>query len=189
MSELVFILTKEFVTICSIGFFARVCQSAVTLLSGTRSDASGAMAADVDKTVAFLAKFSDELVSMQKQTLESLLKSNRSNQVKEWKAAKNFWARKAKTLTAEQREFLEDWEVVLCEMSTLLPVALLPRLQRCLDRCEVFVNQNSETIKHLHGKTLQAVLRGKDLKENCMAVFTSVFCSDIGGCLLKSRRT
>ena len=60
-------------------------------------------------------------------------------------------------------------------MSTLLPVALLPRLQRCLDRCEVFVNQNSDTIKHLHGKTLQAVLRGKHLKENCMAVFTSVF--------------
>ena len=71
-------------------FFARFCQRAVTLLSRTRSDASGAMAADVDKTVAFLAKFSDEIVSMQKQTLESVLKSNRANQVKEWNAAKNF---------------------------------------------------------------------------------------------------
>ena len=162
----------------------------MTLLSATGGVVAGAMEEDVSKTIAFLAKFSEELVGMQKQTLEALLKSSRAKQVKEWNAAKNFWYRKSQRLEDEQRQNLEDWEFVLCDMSSLLPVALLPRLQRCLDRCEVFVNQNSETIKHLHGKTLQAVLRGKHLKDNCMTWLSSLLCfwSDIDRCLLKSRR-
>ena len=49
-----------------------------------------AMEEDVSKTIAFLAAFSDELVSMQKPSLEALLKSSRAKQVKDWNAAKNF---------------------------------------------------------------------------------------------------
>jgi len=45
------------------------------------------MAEDVFKTVAFLSTYSEELVQLDKQTLEALLK--------EWKAAKNFWSRKS----------------------------------------------------------------------------------------------
>ena len=75
------------------------------------------MADGVSKTVAFLATYCEELVQLQKPTLESLLKSNPASQVKEWNAAKNFWYRKVATLAAEQRELLEDWEFVLCDMS------------------------------------------------------------------------
>ena len=146
----------------------------MTLLSATGGVVAGAMEEDVSKTIAFLAKFSEELVGMQKQTLEALLKSSRAKQVKEWNAAKNFWYRKSQRLEDEQRQTLEDWEFVLCDMSSLLPVALLPRLQRCLDRSETFLNQHAATIKQLHGKTLQNVLRSRHLKENCMAVFTSL---------------
>ena len=67
-------------------------------------------------------------MQLQKPTLESLLKSNRASQVKEWNAAKNFWHRKVATLAAEQRELLEDWDFVLCDMSKLDAVAFLSRM-------------------------------------------------------------
>ena len=41
------------------------------------------MADGVSKTVAFLATYCQELVRLQKPTLESVLKSNGANQVKE----------------------------------------------------------------------------------------------------------
>ena len=53
------------------------------------------MVDSVRKTVAFLATYCEELVQLQKPTLESLLKSNRASQVKEWNAAKKCWHRKA----------------------------------------------------------------------------------------------
>ena len=77
----------------------------------------GAMAEDVRKTVSFLAAYSEELVQLNKQTLEALLKSNRAKHVKEWNAAKNFWYRKLSTLLPHHREELDDWEFVLCNMS------------------------------------------------------------------------
>ena len=116
------------------------------------------MADEFCKTIAFLAEFADELVSMQKQTVEALVKSSRSKQVKEWNAAKNFWQRKVQSLKAEQREVLDDWEFVLCDMSHLQPVAFLPRLQRCLDRTQSFFSQNAESIKQLGAMTLQLSL-------------------------------
>ena len=68
-----------------------------------------AMEEDVSKTIAFLAAFSDELVSMQKPSLEALLKSSRAKQVKDWNAAKNFWYRKSHKLEVQQKQRLEDW--------------------------------------------------------------------------------
>ena len=88
-----------------------------------------AMADGVRKTVAFLATYVEELVRLQKPTLAAVLKSNRANQVKEWKAAQNFWERKRQTLTVEQQNLFEDWEFVLCNMSTLETVAFLYRKQ------------------------------------------------------------
>ena len=93
------------------------CQWRVFSMSSTTSCTIGAMADGFSKTVAFLATYCEELVQLQKPTLESLLKSNPASQVKEWNAAKNFWYPKVATLAAEQRELLEDWEFVLCDMS------------------------------------------------------------------------
>ena len=143
----------------------------MTFLSAIQSHVAGAMAEDVRKTIAFLAAFADELVSMQKQTLEALVKSNRAKQVKEWNAAKNFWYRKADSLEADEREVLDDWEFALCDMSYLQPVAFLPRLQRCLDRTQSFLSQHAESIKQLGAKTLQEVLRSRQVKQESMSVF------------------
>ena len=83
----------------------------------------------MSKIVAFLVSYNQELLELQKPSLEALLKSSRAKQVKEWNAAKNVWHRKVSQLVAEQREELEDWEFVLCDMSALEPVAFLSRLQ------------------------------------------------------------
>ena len=48
------------------------------------------MAEDVFKTVAFLSTYSEELVQLDKHSLEALLKSNRANHVKEWKGSPKF---------------------------------------------------------------------------------------------------
>ena len=60
------------------------------------------MAEDVSKTVAFLVAYSEELVQLNKETLEALLKSGRAKHVKEWNAAKVFWYRKASTLSIQR---------------------------------------------------------------------------------------
>ena len=113
------------------------------------------MADGVRKTIVFLATYVEELVRLQKRTLEAVLKSNRANQVKEWKAAQNFWERKRQTLTVEQQNLFEDWEFVLCEMSTLETVAFLPRLQRCFQRVESFFTEQGGALQKVGARNLQ----------------------------------
>ncbi len=105
------------------------------------------MADDVSKIVAFCVSYSEELVLMQNPTLEALLKSNRANQVKEWKSANNFWSRRASTLAVKQGEELEDLEFVLCNMSTLESVAFLSRLQEKTDVSSVWIHFSLSVVK------------------------------------------
>ena len=132
------------------------------------------MAHDVSKTVAFLATYCQEFVQLQKPTLESLLKSNRASKVKEWNAAKNFWHRKVPTLAVEQRQLLEDWESVLCDMSRLDAVAFLSRMESCFARGHQFFLQKAECIQQLGAATLESVLRSREVKSDPMAVFMLV---------------
>ena len=133
------------------------------------------MADGVRKTVAFLATYVEELVRLQKPTLAAVLKSNRANQVKEWKAAKNFWERKRQTLTVEQQNLFEDWEFVLCEMSTLETVAFLPRLQRCFERVVSFVSEQGEALQEVEARNLQLALRSRHMVQFPMSTFAGVF--------------
>ena len=92
------------------------------------------MADGFSKTIAFVAMYCEELVQLQKPTLEALLKSNRAKQVKEWNAATTLGYRKVSTLAAEHKDNPEDWEFVrLCDMSTLSPHIFTSRLQRCFE--------------------------------------------------------
>ena len=133
------------------------------------------MADGVRKTVAFLATYVEELVRLQKPTLEAVLKSNRAKQVKEWKAAQNFWERKRQILTVEQQNLFEDWEFVLCEMSTLETVAFLPRLQRCFQRVESFVTEQGEALQKVGARNLQLALKSQDRSQCPMSSFAQVF--------------
>ena len=137
------------------------------------------MADGVRKTVAFLATYVEELVRLQKPTLEAVLKSNRANQVKEWKAAQNFWARKRQTLTVEQQNLFEDWEFVLCEMATLETVAFLPRLQRCFQRVESFVTEQGEAVQKVGARNLRLALQSPHMLEFPMSTFVRVFLETV----------
>ena len=133
------------------------------------------MAEDVRKTVSFLAAYSEELVHLNKPTLEALLKSNRAKHVKEWNAAKNFWYRKLSNLLPHHREELDDWEFVLCNMSTLEPVAFLPRLQRCFQRVDSFITERAEAIKKLACNNLETALQRKHMNQFPMSTFCRIF--------------
>ena len=133
------------------------------------------MAEDVSKIVAFLAAYSEELVQFNKETLEALLKSGRAKHVKEWNAAKVFWYRKASTLSIQQREELEDWEFVLCNMTNLESVAFLPRLQRCFQRVDSFLTEKAEAIKKLACQNLETALQRKHMLQFPMSTFTRKF--------------
>ena len=133
------------------------------------------MADGVRKTVAFLATYVEELVRLQKPTLEAVLKSNRAKQVKEWKAAQNFWERKRQTLTVEQQNLFEDWEFVLCEMSTLETVAFLPRLQRCFQRVESFFTEQGGALQKVGARNLQLALRSPHMLQFPTSTFVRVF--------------
>ena len=133
------------------------------------------MAEDVRKTVSFLAAYSEELVHLNKPTLEALLKSNRAKHVKERNAAKNFWYRKLSNLLPHHREELDDWEFVLCNMSTLEPVAFLPRLQRCFQRVDSFITERAEAIKKLACNNLETALQRKHMNQFPMSTFCRIF--------------
>ena len=133
------------------------------------------MAEDACKTVAFLAAYSDELVQLNKHTLEALLKSNRAKQVKEWNAAKTFWYRKLATLLPQHREELEDWEFILCNMSKLEPAAFLPQLRRCFNRVDSFITERAEAIKKLACNHLETALQRKHMLQFLMSTFTRIF--------------
>ena len=106
------------------------------------------MADAFDKTVAFLAAYSQELVQMKKPTLTALLNSKRRSQVPEWERARNFCRRKLSSLEPAQQQILEDWEFVLCDKSTLEAAPFLAGLQRCFCRVEAFLTETAEAIRY-----------------------------------------
>ena len=94
----------------------------------------------------FLARFADEIAQLQKQTLRDVVMSNQGRSDPAWMRAKNVFVRDFRLLTVEERDLLEDWEFVLCKMSTLEAVAFLPRLQRCFKRVESLLTERGEAL-------------------------------------------
>ena len=106
----------------------------------------------------FFAHFAAEIVGLQKLTLRDVVMSNEAHKNKQWSHAQHFWCRDYVFLTLEDKELLEDWELVLCDKSALESVALLPGLQRsvaflprllrCFKRVDSFITERAETIKN-----------------------------------------
>ena len=80
--------------------------------------------------------------------------------------AKKFFVRHFELLTVEEKELLEDWELVLCEMSTLETVAFLPRLQRCFQRVESFFTEQGGALQKVGARNLQLALRSLHMGYN-----------------------
>ena len=95
----------------------------------------------------FFSEFAATIVELQKQTLKDVVMSNEKNKSQEWMNALNFFRRDYVFLTLEDKELLEDWEFVLCNMSKLEPVAFLPRLTRSFDRVKAIVWEQKDNLR------------------------------------------
>ena len=149
-----------------------------------------AMASDVSKSGAlkqswrasafaslqeFLAKFAPEIVQLQKKDLRSVANSSQSKKHAEWKQAQNFFLRHFDFLALEEKDLLQDWELVLCDVSSLESVALLSGLQRCFERVDAFFKEHAEALKKLGAKNLDTALRSRHMAQFPMATFTRLF--------------
>ena len=95
----------------------------------------------------FFCEFAAQIVELQKLTLRDVVMSNEAHKNKQWSHAQNFWCRDYAFLTLEDKELLEDWEFCLCNMSTLEPVAFLPRLTRSFERVKATVGEQKENLR------------------------------------------
>ena len=123
----------------------------------------------------FLAKFAPEILQLQKKDLRSVANSYQSKKHAEWKQAQNFFVRHFDFLPASEKDLLQDWELVLCDMSTLESVALLSGLQRCFERVDAFLKEHAEALKKIAAKNLDTALRSRHMAQFPMATFARVF--------------
>ena len=123
----------------------------------------------------FFAKFAPEIVQLQKKDLRSVANSSQSKKHAEWKQAQNFFLRHFDFLALEEKALLQDWELVLCDVSSLESVALLSGLQRCFERVDAFFKEHAEALKKLGAKNLDTALRSRHMAQFPMATFARVF--------------
>ena len=148
------------------------------------------MASDVSKSAAlkqswrasafaslqeFLAKFAPEIAQLQKKDLRSVANSSQSKKHAEWRQAQNFFVRHFDFLALEEKDLLQDWELVLCDVSSLESVALLSGLQRCFERVDAFLKEHAEPLKKIAAKNLDTALRSRHMAQFPMATFARVF--------------
>ena len=128
----------------------------------------------VAQTIRFLAGFCDEIIDLNKATLEGVLKSSGHKRWPAWKAARNFWERKSLSLSAAQLALFEDWEFLLCDTSGLTAEVAASRLDRCFNRAETFWAEQTEALKKLGQKSLKAALSSRHMKQFDMSAFSSI---------------
>ena len=90
-------------------------------------------------------------------------------------ASEKLFSRHYRLLTLEQKDMLEDWEFILCNMSTLEAAAFLPRLQRCFKRVESLLTERGEALKKGGAKKSQLALRSRHMLQFPMSTFARVF--------------
>ena len=156
------------------------------VMSASEHDAVTARRAAAHISVQeFFAQFAAEIVGLQKQTLRDVVMSNEAKKYPQWKQAQSLYVRDYDYLTVDDKDLLEDWELVLCDNSALesvalLPglqrsVALLPRLQRCFKRVDSFITERAEAIKKLACKNLETALGSKHMSQLPMCTFSRIF--------------
>ena len=123
----------------------------------------------------FFVKFAPEIVQLQKQNLRSVVMSHQVKKHAEWQHAHDVFVRQAASFTVEEKDLLEDWQLVLCDVSTLESVALLSGLQRCFERVDAFLREHATALKKIAAKNLDTALRSRHMAQFPMATFARVF--------------
>ena len=123
----------------------------------------------------FFAKFAADIVELQKKDLRIVANSFQANKHAEWMRAKNFFLLHFDFLALEEKDLLQDWQLVLCDVSTLESVALLSGLQRCFERVDAFLKEHAEALKKIAAKNLGTALRSRHMAQFPMSTFTRLF--------------
>ena len=123
----------------------------------------------------FFVNFAPEIVQLQKKNLRGVVICSQAKKHKEWNRAKNYFVRQYDSFTFEEKELLEDWELLLCDVSTLESVALLPGLQRCFQRVDAFLKEHAEALKKNSARNLDTALRSRHMLPFPMSTFTRLF--------------
>ena len=150
---------------------AQLCQISAEAQERVRRSCSLAFA----RLQVFFGTCADKILQLQKQTLRDVVMSNQAHSHPEWMRARNFFLRQHPLLTVEERDLLDAWEFVLCEMSTLETVAFLPCLQRCFQRVESFFTEQGGALQKVGARNLQLALQSQDRSQCPMSSFARVF--------------
>ena len=113
-------------------------------------------------------------MGLQKSTLQAVVNSTRKNDVWQWSQAHTFFARHLAALTFEQKELLDDWELVLCKVDKDT-VVLLPGTRRSFARVAQCVEQQQDALRNLKARTLEKAFSSKQLRKDPMCVFSRCF--------------
>ena len=143
-----------------------------------------AMASDVSKSAAlkqswrasafaslqeFLAKFAPEIVQLQKKEFKECCEQLSIQKACRVEASSELFC------SSLWKDLLQDWELVLCDVSSLESVALLSGLQRCFERVDAFLKEHAEPLKKIAAKNLDTALRSRYMAQFPMATFARVF--------------
>ena len=123
----------------------------------------------------FFVKFAPEIAQLQKQNLRSVVMSHQVKKHAEWQHARDVFVRQSASFTVEEKDLLQDWEMVLCDMSSLESVALLSGLQRCFERVDAFLKEHAQALKKIAAENLDTALRSRHMAQFPMATFARVF--------------
>ena len=103
----------------------------------------------------FLAQHAYKIVQLCKQTMREVVTANQAKMHVEWKHTQNFYMRYWPLLNVDQKDLLDDYEFVLCDMTRLDAMAFCHRMERCLERSFCFLQDSGEAIKRLGADSLQ----------------------------------
>ena len=123
----------------------------------------------------FFVNFAPEIAQLQKKNLRGVVNCNQAKKHKEWQRAQNCFVRQYASFTFEEKELLEDWELVLCDASSLESVVLLPGLQRCFQRVDAFLHEHAEALKKVAARNLDTALRSRHMAQFPVSTFTRLF--------------
>ena len=127
-----------------------------------------------DSLIAFFGDFAGEITGLGKATLLDVAMSYRKTTSSRWHQMTNFYRRCVDNVTVEQRQLLEDWELVLCNVAKDT-VVLLPGIRRCFDRACAYLEDKKDDLISLRQPTLVAALSNKSLSKEPLCVFTCCF--------------
>ena len=106
---------------------------------------------DFDRFLEILEKRETDLKNLGKASLQECFTGNQSNLDKDFKFCKNFFGRKAASLTEEQKQELAKWEQEICGDG----VALRPAVANDFDRFLEILEKREADLKNLGKASLQ----------------------------------